>query len=199
MSSSAGKKLHPKHKLFTEEYLLDLKPGLAYRRAGYQPTNDRSANVAASKLLKRPDIQAYLGELMETRSSQTGITAIEVIQELRHIAMARQGTYVSWRDGVVTFVNSHNLTPEEMAAVASVSFETRNFGEDTTTTMQFKLHDKVKALGMLMRHLGIDSPQEDEPTKLNNALTLVRKYGYRTIDSFSPEVAIDEESMLGGA
>ena len=87
-------KLTEKQKRFCEEYLIDLTATQAAERAGY---SKRTARSQGQRLLTNVDIQLYLKELMSKRSEHTGITADDVLKELKEIAFA-EGVEISGKE-----------------------------------------------------------------------------------------------------
>ena len=74
-----------KQERFVREYLVDLNGAAAARRTGYTPN---SANRAASRLLKIPEIQRKVAMAMELEKNETGLRREQVIAELRTVAFA---------------------------------------------------------------------------------------------------------------
>jgi len=74
--------LPAKQARFVEEYLLDLTGAQAARRAGYSPN---SANVTASKLLSKANIQDAIANAVEERSQRTEIDQDWVLFQLKGV------------------------------------------------------------------------------------------------------------------
>ena len=70
---------------FLREYIKDFNGRRAAIAAGYEPAR---ARVTACELLKRPDVDARLQELLSERAERTGITADLVLHRLQAIATA---------------------------------------------------------------------------------------------------------------
>lgn len=150
-------KLTDKQKRFCEEYLVDLNATQAAIRAGYsKKTADRIANQNLRKL----DVQNYLHLLMDKRSKRTEITADRVLQELAAIAfsdrteLAQVGEY-----GEVTFTPTEHLKDEVKKTIAGI--ENGKYGTKVTT------YDKVKALELLGKHLGLFTAGADNSVALD--------------------------------
>ena len=75
--------LNEKQKQFCNEYLIDFNGTQAAIRAGYSRNTARSI---ANENLTKPDIQAYLKELIESRNERTKITQDEVIEKIKEVA-----------------------------------------------------------------------------------------------------------------
>ena len=160
--------LSKKQELFCKEYLVDLNATQAYKRAGYSVQSDNTAAVEASKLLRNPKVEVRITELMEERSKRTEITADFVLQELYAIAKARgsdfsqvvdepiiqNGRYVTDPDTgkiktfrTVEVIPTNQLPEDKKKAIAGI--KEGKYGIEVSTC------DKVKALELLGRHLGM--------------------------------------------
>ena len=76
-----------------------------------------------------------------------------VLLELARIAFADLTGMVAVRGGAVVVTDSERLTADQRAALAEVSATTTQHGG----TVKVKLHDKLRALELLGRHLGVFS------------------------------------------
>ena len=131
--------------IFCEEYIVDLNATQAAIRAGY---SERTANEQGAQLLAKLSIQQRMQELQAERSKRTAITQDRVVQELAAIAFANATDYarVIW-PGVVRITPTAELSAEQVKAVAGI--------KEGANGIEVKLHDKVKALELLGRHLGM--------------------------------------------
>jgi hypothetical protein len=80
----AERPLTPKQQRFVEEYLLDLDPGGAYRRAGYKASTDRAARNAASRLLANVGVAEAVIDAQQERAERVELTQDWVLARLRH-------------------------------------------------------------------------------------------------------------------
>lgn len=156
-----------KQKRFVEEYLIDLNATQAAIRAGYSPDTAKSIG---SENLTKPDIQARIAKAMAERSRRTGVNADRVIMELAKIAFVNASDVI---DADTATVKADAL-PEDTAAIQSVKVKT--FGEDGLER-EVKMADKLKALELLGKHLGmfkdkveLSGSLETEKTKLDDLL-----------------------------
>lgn len=140
--------LTKKQAQFIEEYLIDLNGTQAAIRAGY---SSKTANEQSSRLLANVKIQGLIAERMKVREKRTEITQDKVIAELAKIAFSDQRKVMSWGAAGVILKESDGLEEADAAIVSEVS-ETRTA---TGGSLKLKTHDKVKALELLGRHLGI--------------------------------------------
>ena len=161
-----------KQKRFIEEYLIDLNATQAAIRAGYSPDTAKSIG---SENLTKPDIQARIAKAMAERSRRTGVNADRVVMELAKIAFANIGDVADLKTGEI----KKEVLTEDTAAIQSVKVKT--FGEDGLER-EIKMADKLKALELLGRHLGmfkdkveLSGALETEKTKLDDLLAQLRK------------------------
>ena len=148
--------LSPKRRRFVSEYLCDLNATQAAIRAGYSP---RTAKVQAARLLTKADIQAAVAVAMAARSQRTEITADAVVRELARVGFVDMRRLMRWGADSVAFVPSDELSPDDAAAVAWIEADTTcrraDGGTEKTVKLKLKLHDKIAALSLLGRHLGM--------------------------------------------
>ncbi len=134
-----------KQKRFIEEYLIDLNATQAAIRAGYSPD---TAQQTGSENLSKPVIRAQIDRAMAERSKRTGVNAERVIQELAKIAFVNAAEGLDPKTATV----KEDALPEDTAAIQSVKVKT--FGEDGLER-EVKMADKLKALELLGKHLGM--------------------------------------------
>lgn len=163
-----------KQKRFIEEYLIDLNATQAAIRAGYSPDTAKSIG---SENLTKPDIQARIAKAMAERSRRTGVNADRVVMELAKIAFVNASDVID----AETATLKPDAAPEDTAAVQSVKVKT--FGEDGLER-EIKMADKLKALELLGKHLGIFKDKvelsgslETEKTKLDDLIQQMRGGG----------------------
>lgn len=160
-----------KQKRFIEEYLIDLNATQAAIRAGYSPD---TAQQTGSENLSKPVIRAQIDRAMAERSKRTGVNAERVVQELAKIAFVNAAEVIDPKTATV----KEDALPEDTAAIQSVKVKT--FGEDGLER-EIKMADKLKALELLGKHLGMFKDKielsgglDTEKTKLDDLLQQMR-------------------------
>ncbi len=141
-------KLTPKQERFVAEYMLDLNATQAAIRAGY---SQRRASEIAYQLLQKTPVQDAIAAAQEIREKRLDITADRVVAELARLAFADTTTAVRIEGGRVVVQDTDEMDENTRRAISEIS-------ETVTTnggTLKVKFHDKVKALELLSRHLGI--------------------------------------------
>ena len=134
-----------KQKRFVEEYLIDLNATQAAIRAGYSPN---TANEQGSQNLVKLSIRNAIDKAIAERSKRTGVNADRVVRELAKIAFVNAGEIVDFDTALLM----DKISEDDMAAIQSI--KVKSFGEDGVER-EVKLADKLKALELLGRHLGL--------------------------------------------
>lgn len=139
--------MHLRIQQFVREYLVDLNAAAAARRSGYPA---RSATTRGNKLMARRDVQEAVKQAMAARAARTGVTADRVVLEYARIAFADMRKYFEWGPWGLKLLPASSLDDDAAAAVAKVIGPgTRRRGN------RLRLHDKMRALDMLARHVGL--------------------------------------------
>lgn len=142
--------LTDKQKRFCEEYLTDLNATQAAIRAGY---SEKTAHSIGHENLIKPEIQEYIQERQKQLQNRLNITQERVLQELAKIA------FVDIREVFGPDNQLHDirqLDDDTAAALASVkSNEIVREGMVIGETKEVKFHNKISALDLLGKHLGL--------------------------------------------
>ena len=141
----SARKFSPKQAAFVAEYLIDLNATQAAIRAGY---SEKSAARISVELLNKTQVRKAIEKAQAKRTERTEITADRVVTELAKIAFADPRDLMEWGPNGVMLKDSSTLTEEQAASVAEVA-------EGNGGTLRLKKHDKVKALELLGRHIGM--------------------------------------------
>jgi len=183
-------KLTAKQQAFVSEYLVDLNATQAAIRAGYSV---KRASELGYQLLQKTTVSEAIDKAMEERSKRTCITADQVLNELAMIAFANgtdfaqvidepiihNGQYIRDPDTgqlrkqeVVKVIPTDQLTEDKKKAISGI--KEGKYGVEVSTC------DKVKALELLGRHLGMFKDKvelsglNEEKSKLDSLITQLR-------------------------
>jgi phage terminase small subunit len=138
-----------KMQMFCAEFIIDLNPKKAAIRAGYAVG---SATNTGSRLLARKDCASEVERLMVERASKTTITSDLVLQELSKVAFGSIGDLVHWGPQGVTLIDKGLLSKDAIGAVQEVS---ETVGSGGMLTTKIRRHDKLRALELVGKHLGM--------------------------------------------
>lgn len=146
----ATRKLTAKQKRFCEEYVIDLNATQAAIRAGY---SEKTAKSQGSTLLTNPNVGQHVSRLNEKASSELKVTKERVIEELARIAFADPRKLYGESGNLKNVVD---LDDDTAATVASMEVsESYEEGEVIGELKKLKQWDKIKALNLLGKHLGM--------------------------------------------
>ena len=152
-----------KQKIFADEYLIDLNATRAYKMAYPNVTKEETAAAAGARLLRNVKVEEYIQERMKDREKRTEITQDMVLKEL-----AKVGFFDIRRlfDDSGKPLDITGLDNETAASI--VGLEVMDIYEGTGEDKEFvgyikkyKLSDKLKALEMIGRHLGMFKDKMD--------------------------------------
>ncbi len=159
---------------FVDEFMVDLNGAAAAKRAGY---SEHGAADYAKFLMRVPEVARAIEERMLAAEGAIRVDADRVLAELALIAFSDIRDYVRLVDGTLELVPSAELDPGAAAAIAFVAPAGKRSGA------RVRLHDKVRALRALMRHLGLHQervhldPQVQEAKALAIFARLFREAG----------------------
>ena len=149
-----------KQKKFCSEYLVDLNATQAAIRAGYSA---ETAGAIGAENLKKPQIRARIEKSLAEQSKRTGVTADRVVRELARIAFLKADDVIDMTSGSV----KDNVSNDDLAAIASVRVRTIPMPEGNGVEQEIKFADKLKALELLGRRLGMFNDKLNVSGKIN--------------------------------
>lgn len=162
-------KLSDKQKKFCEEYIIDFNQTQSAIKAGYSA---KTAYSIGNENLKKPDIQAYIKELLSKREERTQITADMVVKEWAKVAFFDIRKIFHKEGGLL---NPHDLDDETATVISSIKARDVKVGDDIETIKEYRLNDKMKALDMLAKHLGMFEKEKEDNNDTNVNLEIVFK------------------------
>ena len=158
-------KLTTKQKCFIEEYLLDLNATQAAIRAGYSA---RNADKISSELMGKTRVSEAIKEKMAERSRRTGINQDRVIQELARVAFVNPQNVIDTETGKI----KPGASEDDLACIQSVKVKKTETARTTTIEREVKLADKMKALELLGKHLGMYTDKIDIDADMDLNITV---------------------------
>lgn len=162
-------KLTRNQQVFCDGYLIDLNATRAYLTAYPSVKKEATAAAAASRLLRNVKVKVYIDKKMKEREKRTEITQDKVLKELAKIGFANATDYakvVEKEYEVDKYDPEGNVVGKEIKMLTVVELElTENIEVSKHAAIssikrgangiEVKLNDKVKALELMGRHLGM--------------------------------------------
>ena len=162
-------KLTPKQERFVDEYLVDLNATAAAKRAGY---SEKSASRIAIELLNKTHVSAAIQARRDKLRGKLEITQEAVLQELASIAFANGTDFVTVTGAGLLCVKATSEVPKnKLPAIAGIKY--------SQLGIEIKLHDKVRALELLGKHLGVFATGGEE----NNIFEVIEQSTREEIDT----------------
>jgi len=159
MAAANGKnknKLTPKQRMFVKEYLVDLNATQAAIRAGY---SKRTASEQSARLLANVKIQKHLQTDIKKRGERVEIKADSVLKELGNVVFFDPRRIYDENGNL-----KHIKDMDEDVAKAITSHKVIKVESDekaTYTTIEIKWADKLRAVELSMKHLGMLNEKVD--------------------------------------
>lgn len=147
-------KLTEKQQRFVDEYLIDLNATQAAIRAGYSV---KTADVQGSRMLGNVKVQQAISEAMAERSKRTGVNQDRIVLELAKLAFVNANDLINPEDASIR----PDASEDDLACIQSVKVKQSVSDKGDITEREIRLSDKMKALELLGKHLGMWSDRLD--------------------------------------
>ncbi|KKL06792.1 hypothetical protein LCGC14_2592460 [marine sediment metagenome] len=142
--------------LFAQGLAAGVSKAQAYIDAGYT-----GGPSCATKLSKKAQVQARVTQILEMAADEVGVTVQCWLEEVQRVAFSDMREFVEWGPAGVALRPSVELDSDAARCVAEVTEKPGMSG----SALKFRLHDKMKALDMLGRHLGtFKADNNQQPT-----------------------------------
>lgn len=166
-------KLTAKQEMFVQEYLIDLNATQAAIRAGYSTA---TAKEIGCENLTKPNIRARIDEALAERSKRTGVNQDRVILELARIGFFKPTIAINVNKATV----NDDISEDDAAVISSVKVKVVSGETFDSTEREIKFADKLKALELLGKHIGMFkdkveiSVMDEEKSKLDSVIAQMR-------------------------
>lgn len=144
--------LTPKQKRFVAEYLIDLNATQAAIRAGY---SKNTAVAQGGRLLANVNIAAAVQRGAERREKRTEITQDKVLRELAAIGFYDILDFAEVTPDGVSIKLTAAIPSEKRGAIAGI--------KTTQAGIEIKMADKLRALELIGKHLGLFGDKTTRP------------------------------------
>ena len=137
--------------IFCQTYILQFDAAAAAKAAG---SNAKDRRQAGYQLLEKAVVQTRIDELILERIERLRMSQDHVVLELAEIAFSSLLDFADWDSDSLTLKFSSTLDPAKARTIKSVK-HTRKRGKIEEDTLEITREDKMKALELLGRHLGM--------------------------------------------
>lgn len=190
-------KLTAKQQQFVREYLIDFNATQAAIRAGY---SEKTAAQTAARLLRNVKVLAEIQRMGQKSAQKLEITRVSIMQELAAVGFARASDFVRVETTPATKLGIHPITGEVINVPGGycqtvLITDTADLPEDkaaalasikqTANGIDVKLHDKVRALELLGKAVGMFDNREAPSDADNNLFDAI-------VESTGEELSTDD-------
>lgn len=192
-----GSGLEPKQRIFCQKVAAGFKVADAYVAAGYSVTTQKSAQANGSRLLAKPNVQAYIQLLQKKAEMEAGVDNVRVLQQYCAIAFSNITDYIEISNDGIRLKDIEKLSADKQSAISEISVNPGQFGN----SYKVKLHPKMPALAFLTEHLGMKDGLDLAIAAFRNLGYEVRPTngGYQMIDFYQAQIdqgmGVDEFSI----
>lgn len=154
-------------KRFLDEYFVTLN---GYKSAVYAGFSEKTARSQASQMLDVEENIEYLSKLKAEYALKNGINKESVLNEYRKIAFSDVRNILTVDGGLKSIDEIDNDTAGAIASIESFDEYSKDGSEKLGTNRKIKLHDKLRALEALSKHLGLfekDNEQKKADIQIN--------------------------------
>lgn len=159
--------LNKNQKAFCQEYMKNGMNGTKAYMKVYKMKDEDKAGASASRLLGNVRVQDYIKSLQDNLEKKALVTAEEIIKELRAIAfvdrtslskvqnnlLLEKDNGIKYYEPQVIFSDTDKLTEEQKKVISGYKQTQSGFAIET--------YDKVKALEMLGKYIGLFNDKQD--------------------------------------
>lgn len=163
------RELTAKQENFCQLYVTGMTASEAYFEA-YNSRHMGTVRAEASKLMAKPKIAKRIAELQAASADRVGQLGDNLIRETAAIAFSDLTQILQFSAEGLSITPSEQLPREVSAAISSIKATSRTRMGETVSKIEIRLHDKVKALDLLSRLLGLTSDW-------NQFLAMGQKFG----------------------
>jgi len=172
--------LNTKQRKFVREYLLDLNATQAAIRSGY---SRKTAGEIGHRLLKKVEVKKAILKGMDKKAIQYDISEERILKELAIVAYSdlKHHLDIDLDTGAIRAKGFEDMPGETSRALKAIK-EDRVIKEDADghkvtvfDKVRFELHDKLRALELLGKHIGmfIDKDDRGNPVTIINLISAV--------------------------
>lgn len=160
----------PKHEAFCIKYIQNSGNATdAYIAAGYK-CSANTAKANAARLLKRPEIQTNIQLLTEEALKKEEITIKDIVNELKKIAFCDHQLLFNEKGEPKSY---NELPPDCIAAMDMFDLKR---SVDGSYNLKVKFQDKIKALELLARYIGMFDKNKNDTNDNKWEITINKTY-----------------------
>ena len=158
--------LTPQEEYFCIEYVGCSNATTAAKKAGYSM---KTAGAQGCKMLQKEKIKKRIDSLKKNLLESSGISALNILLELKKVAFQNPSDLFEDWSKVKDFAD---IPAEVKAGIKDIKITQKSYGEVSEQFIQFQMHDKLKALEMIIKMLGLNEPDKNLNINENNTFNI---------------------------
>lgn len=162
------KAMDKQHIKFADQYLLSMNATKSYLNAGYKPSNQKSNQAAASRLLATETVQKYITYIFNQRQKSYAFQESAVLGKVHQFSKSKITDYFDVKSGSLYLKDFKKLTPEMIECISEI--------QETKEGIKIKLIDKLSATVTYGKHFGMfQTKKGDENSGLQGRTNFIVK------------------------
>jgi phage terminase small subunit len=150
--TEAGVELEDRHIDFANNYVLTWSAMKAAKAAGY---SEKTAKEIGHQIINYPNVRKYIEWIKSKAAESVNVSFMRNLQELAKIAYSNAADLrIDW-DKTKEWAD---LDDDQKGAIAEI--HVYHGKKHQSRLMKYKLHDKMKAIDLLNKMLGYNSPDK---------------------------------------
>ena len=171
---------------FVHEYLIDGVGSRAAVAAGYSP---KTAEHTASVTIRIPKVARRLEALKSRQLQRVDFSADDVLKELIELATMSFDDFIDDQGYLVG--NLKDVPKAARRCISEIVQETTSLpGGGTQVRLKLKLHDRIKALALLGKHISIQAYEQNINIEVRTLADTVAELKRRRRDGDQAEATV---------
>lgn len=167
--TTAYQELQPVQRLFVDGYVRDLERIAARRggtlRSALEKPFPFDLDVRARQALQISVVRIAIVDRVRELEENAVLSVGRTLKEITSIAYSNIGDYTALDQNGVPCPNLSKCTPEQKAAIKTIKVDQKPTG----LKIEIVQHDKLRALELLMKHLGLLTGEPPKANKPNSS------------------------------
>ena len=153
--------MKPRQKKAALNYLRGMTKREAMLEAGY---SESMATTKTGDVFNHPEVAKFIEQKRAASASKSDVTFDWIVERLKSIAGANLGDALEFDEDNLPNINLEKLTPDLKRALNGITVQKYKQGRGKhavpVTKINVKLNDQLRALELLMRHLGLSKEKQ---------------------------------------
>ncbi|WP_417447208.1 terminase small subunit [Kangiella sp.] len=153
-----------------DAYLVDLNATKAYMSV-YKDSSYEAAQTSSHALLRNPKIKDLISKKLTESEEMRSVTRERILREYKSIGFSNIYDFINVSDDHISLKYGGHIDEDKQKVVKEIEV-TKTYKDDEFMEMKakLKLHDKMKALGVLSEYVELIEKKDSAPAKIEFVL-----------------------------